>query len=549
MQRKTGGKPPTPASRHASFEAFHDIVSMAASDPMNGAVISGRYEILGRIGQGGMARIYKANDRESGTHVAVKILSDNPERNEELTERLFIEAKAAATINHPNVIRILDIGTYKDKTFCVMEYIQGRDLASQLSSREPMEWDRAKRILAQICDALEAAHGKCVIHRDMKPENVMLSGPIGGEHVKVLDFGLAKLTDSAERLTRENMVLGTPTYMAPEQAWSRDYDKRVDIYSLGVIAYELVCGTVPFHSDIPDDKARMFQVLLMHKETAPEKPSDRVPGLIIPKEAEAAILRALEKDPAKRFQSAREFRQALLGEKPCEKPQEQPEETVSTAALSSVAEAPEPDRRGEEWEGPMRERMAPWSLPPEERRSYAALKRFAKRVILTGMIAAAGYAAYHYRDTIIGYVESVRHAKPASSESAEPSAEQQQPAPANPVNTSFQARIESTPRNATVYDITGGNDRRVIIGRTPLDATFQNYENRILIAKSGYYPVRITITRSQPDQKVALRLVPRQGGMAVDDQAGGSGSPPDTDPYFNDGGSGAAFNPAQDGPR
>ncbi len=548
MQRKTGGKPPAPASRHASFEAFHDIVSMAASDPMNGAVISGRYEILGRIGQGGMARIYLANDRESGTRVAVKILSDNPERNEELTERLFIEAKAAATINHPNVIGILDIGTYKDKTFCVMEYIQGRDLASQLSAKEPMEWDRAKRILAQICDALDAAHGKGVIHRDMKPENVMLMGPIGGEHVKVLDFGLAKLTDSAERLTRENMVLGTPTYMAPEQAWSRDYDMRVDIYSLGVMAYELACGKVPFSSDIPDDKARTFQVLLMHKETQPEKPSEKVPGLKIPKEAEAAIMRALEKDPAKRFQSALEFRQALLGEKPCKKPEGQPEETVSTAALSSVAEAPEPERHGEEWEGPMKERMAPWSLPPEEKRSYGALKRFAKRVILTGMVAAAGYAAYHYRDSIIGYVESLRQAKPPASASAEPSAEQQ-PVPASPVNTSFQARIESTPRNATVYDITGGNDRRVAIGRTPLEATFQNYENRILITKSGYYPARITITRSQPDQKVALRPVPRQGGMAADDQAGGSGGPLGTDPYFNDGGSGAASNPAQDGRR
>jgi serine/threonine protein kinase len=530
MQRKNSGRPPAPTPKNDSFEAFHDLQSMAASDPMNGAVIHGRYEVLGRIGQGGMARIYLANDRESGARVAVKILSDNPERNDELTERLFIEAKAAATINHPNVIDIIDIGTYKDRTFCVMEYLEGRDLASQLAAREPMKWDRAKRILAQICDALEAAHGKGVIHRDMKPENVMLIGPTGAEHVKVLDFGLAKLTDNAERLTRENIVLGTPTYMAPEQAWSRDYDKRVDIYAVGVIAYELVCGTVPFFSDIPDDKARTFQVLLMHKQTEPEKPSERNPTLGIPKEAEAAIMRALEKDPAKRFQSARELRQALLNEKPCE----QPADIDEGNRPATVESGDERDIQGQ-----MRDKMAPWSLPPEEKRFGSSLKRFAKRVIFTGMIGAAVYAAYHYRGDILSQLNSLRGEKTAE-RAAEP--ETERPQPASPVNTSYQARIESTPRNATVFDITGGAERRVNIGRTPLETTFQNYENVLLVSKAGYYSARITITRSQPEQRVNLRPVPRQGGMTGDEPGGGS--VPGADQYGNDGGRGAASNPA-----
>ncbi len=532
MQRKNGGRPPAPTPKHDSFEAYHDLQGMAAADPMNGAIIHGRYEILGRIGQGGMARIYLANDRENNSRVAVKILSDNPERNEELTERLFIEARAAATINHDNVIKIIDIGTYKDKTFCVMEYLEGRDLASQLAMREPMKWERAKRILAQICDALEAAHGKGVIHRDMKPENVMLIGPTGAEHVKVLDFGLAKLTDNAERLTRENIVLGTPTYMAPEQAWSRDYDKRVDIYSLGVIAYELVCGTVPFFSDIHDDKARTFQVLLMHKQTEPEKPSERNPGLEIPKEAEAAIMRALEKDPAKRFQSAREMRQALLNEKPSE-PRTGDKADVPPAAMEGDGEVG--------IQGQMRDNMAPWSLPPEERRFGSSLKRFAKRVIFTGMIAATVFAAYNYRDTISGYIDSVRGAKHAD-RLADPSTEQ--PAPVSPMNTSYQARIESTPRNATVFDITGGAERRVNIGRTPLDATFQNYENILMIVKPGYYSLKVTVTRSQPDQKVALRPIPRQAGTMDEERGNGSRSVSGTGPYGNDGGSGAASNPA-----
>ncbi|MFH0884219.1 MAG: serine/threonine-protein kinase [Candidatus Micrarchaeota archaeon] len=535
MQRKNGGRPPVPTPKQDSFEAFHDLQQMASSDPMNGAVIHSRYEILGKIGQGGMARIYLANDRKTSSRVAVKILSDNPERNEELTERLLIEAKAAATINHPNVIKIIDIGTYKDKTFCVMEYLEGRDLASQLAMKEAMKWERAKRILAQICDALEAAHEKGVIHRDMKPENVMLIGPTGAEHVKVLDFGLAKLTGNSERLTRENIVLGTPTYMAPEQAWSRDYDKRVDIYALGVIAYELVCGTVPFSSDIPDEKARTFQVLLMHKQTEPEKPSERHPALNIPKEAEAAIMRALEKDPAKRFQSAREMRQALLNEKSCE-PTIDFEGDIRAFTID--------EKRGEGLVAERCSNMAPWSLPPEERRFGNSLKKYARRAIITGMIATAGFAAYRYRDTIIAYFENLWEAK-SSEKHTDPSTEQ--PSTTTALNSSYQARIESTPRNAMVYDITGGAERRIAIGRTPLEATFRNYENVLLISKPGYYPVRITVTRSQPDQKVSLRLVPRQMEASGDETGNPAGSVPRADPYGNDAASIDAINPPQDG--
>lgn len=522
MQKTKGGRPPGPSSANDSFEGYHDLRRIASGDPFAGTVIHGRYEILGSIGQGGMAKIYLANDRTNGSRVAVKILSDNPERNDELAERLFREAKAAATICHPNVIDILDIGTFKDKTFCVMEYLEGRDLASTLLNREPMEWGRAMRILAQVCDAVEAAHGKGVIHRDLKPENVMLVGPTGDEAVKVLDFGLAKLTDNARELTRENIILGTPKYMAPEQAWSREYDHRVDIYALGVIAYELACGTPPFFSDIKDDKARTFQILLMHKETAPEPPSQRYPGLKLPKDAEAAIMRALEKDPAKRFRSAAEMKAALVGPKAAQEARKPVAATTSIEVSYGIGpmaphEAPEGDMEGS---ASQMERMAPWSLPPEEKRFGESAIRFAKRAAAIGLAAAALFVAYQKRDAIVDMAGNAF--KPDGVEAQARTETERQPAQAAPANTSYQSKIESSPRNAAVYDITGGMDRRVPLGRTPLETTFQNFENIILVVKPGYVPAKATITRSQPDQRVNLRQAPRQGGTSAD-EARGSG--------------------------
>ncbi len=529
MERMKGGKPPprVPAAKR-SYAAFHDIQQLSASDPLGGAIINNRYEIAGRIGQGGMAHIYLAIDKETNSPVAVKILSDNPERSDELTDRFFVEARAAAKINHPNVIEIKDIGTYKDKTFCVMEYLEGRDLSTYLARREGLGWKRSANILGQVCDALEAAHEKGVIHRDMKPENIMLVMRGGIEQVKVLDFGLAKLTDSTEKLTRENIVLGTPTYMAPEQAWSRDYDKRVDIYALGVIGYEMLCGMPPFKSDIPDDKARTLQVLLMHREKPPQPPRERVPGLDIPDEAEAAILRALEKDPAKRFQSAGEMKEALLA---------RPAKSASQSAPISRALFTQPDADAAEprWE----ERNPPWSLPPEQKSFARSLGRAFKRIIIGSLVVAAlAIPAYHYRDAISEFARDVKNRIfPGPGEEA-----QQQPEPITPIppqnqtSGAYRAVIESTPRGATVFEISGSSGKRRSLGRTPLEITFQNWENELLVVKGGYYPIRIVVTGSEPEQRVTLRAIPRE---TESPGAGGNANPADSQEPGPDGNAGS----------
>ncbi|MCI0503846.1 serine/threonine protein kinase [Candidatus Micrarchaeota archaeon] len=512
MQRMRGGKPQGKPSDKFTYEAFHDVRKLSAADPLAGAVINERYEMIGRVGSGGMARIYLAMDRETHSRVAVKIIGDNAERSEEVAERFFVEAKAAGKINHPNIIAIKDIGTYKDKIFCVMEFLEGFALSALLEKRQGMPWARARNIIAQVCDALEAAHNKGVIHRDMKPENVMLVAADGGrERVKVLDFGLAKLADSKERLTRENMVLGTVSYMAPEQAWSSEYDHRVDIYAVGVMAYEMVCGRVPFASDIPDDKARTLQILLMHKEAAPESMRIRKPDLDIPPEAEAAIMRALEKDPGKRFASAREMKEALLGPEIAQAEAKK----AGMSAPPAKAEIPQTEEEGE------------WTLPREEETFGAILKRAAKRLLIFGAVAAAiGIPAYHFQNEIMGLVNPARREAGGGKEAPAPNGSVQ----AAPSQTSYQARIESAPRGAIVMDITGGEAGAKALGVTPLDITFQNWENVLLLKKAGYHPERIVVTRSQPEQKVSLRRIQRGGNPRSIDagETGGNGTQ-DTD--------------------
>jgi serine/threonine protein kinase len=531
MNRTKGGKPPEHKPDKASFEAFHDVRRLSSEDPLAGAVINDRYEMIGRIGSGGMAKVYLAMDRETHTRVAVKIISDNPGRMDEITERFFVEAKAAGMINHPNIIGIKDIGTYRDKIFCVMEYLEGFDLSALIANRQGMGWERAKRILVQVCDALEAAHQKGVIHRDMKPENVMLIPNASGEFVKVLDFGLARLTDSSERLTRDNIVLGTPSYMAPEQAWSSKYDHRVDIYALGVMAYEMVCGTVPFYSDIPDEKARMLQVLLMHKETPPDSMRARKPDLDIPPFAELAIMRALEKDPSKRFASAREFKEALLGSAR----HDEMAGKGAEAAQQAPANAQTPDEVGVPQDLDAVD-SGRWTLPREEETVGRIFKRFAKRMLTIGVIAAAiGIPAYIYRSELFR-IYSTQDQK-MTERTADETPRTERPLP-TPVQTSYQARIESTPRGANVTDVTGGEAQGRVIGRTPLDTSFQNYENVLMVSKRGYYPARITVTRSQPEQRVTLKMIPRQNA-APGNETDGTGD------YRNRGDGGGSVMPQE----
>lgn len=282
------------------------------SDPYIGKRIADQFTIVERIGSGGMGAVYKAEQPEMNRFVAVKILHAKYRQREDLVARFRREARAMSQLSHPNTARVFLFGQLDDGAcYFVMEHLVGRNLAQVVRAEGPMPLDRATRIMTQACSALEEAHRSGIIHRDLKPENIFLTQQ-GGiiDFPKVLDFGLAKVTDKQMRpgslmLTREGMVFGTPEFMSPEQARGKPLDPRSDIYSLGVILYELLTGKLPF------DAKNSIEFIQLHVNSQPIPLSSRIPGLTFPAAVDAAISRALAKNPEDRYPTALAFAEAL----------------------------------------------------------------------------------------------------------------------------------------------------------------------------------------------------------------------------------------------
>ena len=274
---------------------------------LEGKLVAVRYKVLRKIGEGGMGSVYLAEHVTIQKKIALKVLLHEYARKDLIKQRFLQEAKAAAKIGHENIVDIIDFGnTPTGSLFFAMEYLEGDDLSKVLQMNGPMTWGRAKPILLQVCRALEAAHSKGIIHRDMKPENIFLEEREGKrDFVKILDFGIAKvgLEDGGERLTRSGMVFGTPHYMSPEQAMGKKPDNRVDVYSVGVILYEMLTGEVPFNAD------SFMGILTRHISDKPTPPRELRED--IPQEVEAIILKALSKKPEGRYQSMAEMAVAI----------------------------------------------------------------------------------------------------------------------------------------------------------------------------------------------------------------------------------------------
>jgi tRNA A-37 threonylcarbamoyl transferase component Bud32 len=285
-------------------------VQPATADPLVGLIISERFKIEDLIGQGGMGKVYRARHLALDRTVVLKMLKPQLLEDPTLVGRFEREAKAASRLNHPNVIQVLDFGRLENDgtLYIVMEYVQGKDLRLVLRDEWPLAEERLCDIMAQVCSALGEAHVNNVIHRDLKPENIMVEARRDQpDHVKVLDFGIAKILDSeVSGLTRHDVVCGTPQYMAPEQATGSALDERSDLYGLGVILYQMTTGHLPF------DGANSMEVLTRHVNESPIPPRQKQPDAPISEPMERLILRALEKDPAKRPQTAEQFREALL---------------------------------------------------------------------------------------------------------------------------------------------------------------------------------------------------------------------------------------------
>jgi len=269
-----------------------------------------KYDIIRRIGEGGMGEVYEARHVHIGKRVALKVLREDFSRKEDVVERFRQEARSASIIGHDNIIDITDFGTTPDgRFFFVMEYLEGRDLATVFETQRTIPYERALRIVKQVCMGLMAAHEKGIVHRDLKPENIFLVNEGSSrEAVKILDFGIAKMSvigEEGRKLTKTGVVFGTPEYMSPEQAAGKPVDERIDVYSLGVIMYEMFTGTVPFTGDT-------FMSILTKHMFEPVPPLKLMnPNLSVPVAMEHLVLRMLEKEPDKRIGSMAELLAAL----------------------------------------------------------------------------------------------------------------------------------------------------------------------------------------------------------------------------------------------
>ena len=283
------------------------LEAKAAADPRIGTTLDGKYRLDSALGQGGMGTIYRATHLMLDKPVALKLIKADLVTSSDVVRRFQREARAASNLNHPNIAAAYDLGQTADGTlYIAMELVRGQSLKDVIRTTGPLDAARIGRILRQVASALAAAHQHNIIHRDLKPHNIMLTTEHGVEVAKLLDFGIAKTFDeSATQLTATGFVLGTPQYMAPEQAAGRPIDGRSDLYSLGIIMFEMLVGDVPFND--PSTPA----LLVKHLTEPAPAPSRRRPDLGISPALEAVALRCMEKDPAARYQTAEEFSAAL----------------------------------------------------------------------------------------------------------------------------------------------------------------------------------------------------------------------------------------------
>ena len=300
-----------------------------------GAVIANRYAIVRTIGTGGMGEVFQARRVSDGVMVAIKILREELVKDRESVARFHREARAASSLRSDNAARILDFGELPNRQpYLVMEYLDGHDLMTEIDTRGRMPLEEAAHYVAQACNAMIEAHALGIVHRDLKPPNLFLANEAGGRKVKVLDFGISKITSSYDgTVTSTQMSFGSPLYMSPEQIRStKGVDARSDVWSLGVILYECVIGEPPFVAETPGALA----VVISIEPHVP--PSQKLPGL--PPSFDDVIAGALQKDPKKRFQSVHDLLRAIQEFLPREgyAPERAPDRPHSLPSITGVGD-------------------------------------------------------------------------------------------------------------------------------------------------------------------------------------------------------------------
>jgi serine/threonine protein kinase len=463
-----------------------------AGDELEGTVINGKFRVVSLVATGGMGRIYRAEQAPLGRAVAVKVLRTPTIGSEtvatEFRKRFFREASILAKLQHANVVTLFDYGRIEglddERYFMAMEYLSGDTLALRLKKVHSIPVQESLRILRQIARGLREAHKLGAVHRDLKPSNVMLvAEEDGGEVVKILDFGIGKLlgtSDDDQELTQEGAFLGSPKYIAPEQVNERRIDQRTDVYALGVIAYECLCGRVPFEGQTN------LETILAHSNQPVKPMAVRSPGTVVPEIVESFVRRCLEKEPDRRPQSMEEVLRSISE---CERllfgvtslgsmqgslqGDGQVSHRVAThraAESETLALTPAPHAKVElrpsiGTSSPVT-RSDSLPVPPAPSRLPVALA--------VGMLALAvgGFAV----------------ARLTTRQSARGTASQVPPAASAP--SRFTLVLDSRPPGADVWD---GDD---VIGLTPMQVTIdrasvKNVERRFLLRLDGYAPYTV----------------------------------------------------------
>lgn len=271
------------------------------TQPDEGRVLNGRYQLLERYGSGGMANVYRGRDTLLDRYVAIKVLRDDKERSPDFDLQFQHEARAAANLSHPNIVTVYDYGIDNGQPFIVMELVPGTDLKSLLRKRGRFTVEEGIPLMVQACAGLGYAHRAGLVHCDVKPHNMLVTPD---NRLKVTDFGIARVLATINPSERNEVVWGSPQYYSPEQAAGQVPSPASDVYSLGIVMYEILTGTLPFTGSSPEELARL------HLEANPIPPSEYVPDL--PKPLEEIILKVLAKEPSARYRTADQLGRVLL---------------------------------------------------------------------------------------------------------------------------------------------------------------------------------------------------------------------------------------------
>ena len=459
-------------------------------DPYLGATIDGRYKVEAVLGEGGMGVVYRCVHTIIGKKVAMKVLRADLARDAEVTERFLNEAKSASSIGNAHIIDISDFGQFQDgSTYFVMEFLVGQPLSKVVDGGQAVPVPRILQIARQLAEGLAAAHAVGIVHRDLKPDNIFLIDR-GGERdfVKILDFGIAKVSTAGEaaKLTRAGAVFGTPHYMSPEQAAGQPVDHRGDIYSFGVMLYEMASGRVPFDAD------NFMGILTQHMYKAPVPIRALVPQLQeVPPGLEAIVLKCLSKRPEHRYQSMAE----LIGDIDKLKAGHVPDAVPEMMSRSGGFNVP-----ADYFAKPRMPEPVPASPPSQREKRHWPL------------IAAVASVAAAIVIVVSIFAKSSQSSAQAEAEATAKSvaaAPTPAPLPQEPLTLSRQVALAVVPAEAHVYD--GERD----LGTSPVVLEVEEGKTLTLsVRMEGYKELELAIDGSKARESVKLERLPAKTSHA-----------------------------------